>query len=113
VSLAVFSSGVFSAMRARCKSRLEGAYFRSFPMSIPSGVCPAEGSWHFGQGRQMVPGQKIHKSVHNRLVYDQESRRLLPRAQRYCGPAAVVAEDMPSWALVREGRATDSDAWAE
>ncbi len=63
-----------------------------------------------GQGRQIVPGQKCHRSVLRRLTYDAHNSAF---EADYKGPAAVVPQDWPAWADVRKGSAKvkDSKIW--
>lgn len=66
-----------------------------------------------GRGRQIVPGQKIHKSVLNRLVHDRQAGGSLDAKCRYTCPAAKVAQGMTSWGDVRRGRRYDRALWEE
>ncbi|KAK1922359.1 hypothetical protein DB88DRAFT_541500 [Papiliotrema laurentii] len=68
---------------------------------------------NLGGGRQIIPGQKIHRSVLNRLVFDHSYSARLAKKDRYFRPAAQVAEGMPSWDSIRLGKASTSDIWAE
>lgn len=62
-----------------------------------------------GRGRQIIPGQKIHRSVQKRLIYNQTLEE--GDKNKYTGPAALPSLGMPSWAEIAMGKGDEDDLW--
>jgi hypothetical protein len=88
--------------KVRCANALLGT---GWPFPWSQGLI-AHGRMNFGGGRQMIPGQQIHKSVLKELGKEYFSKSLFgvskqPRPYR---PAAKMASGMPTWDEIANGR---------
>jgi hypothetical protein len=66
-----------------------------------------------GDGRQIVPGQKCHRSVLRRLMYEADKTHKVDKATAYKGPAADGAKGWPTWEEVKRGKAMESEIWLD
>lgn len=62
-----------------------------------------------GNGRQMIPGQRLHRSVYNRIAHDQA----VLGPTRYVEPAARVPLGWPSWTEIAAGAVLDDNQWED
>lgn len=70
---------------------------------------------NLGRGRQIIPEQKLHRSVGLRMIHDTEtaSQQRTLRKKGYFSPKAYIAAGWPSWQDIAQGRADESDVWEE
>jgi hypothetical protein len=77
----------------------------------------SQSSVNHGDGRQIIPGQKCHRSVLLRLLYEAHhhgSKRLQDGEKaHYDGPAAHVATGWPEWDAVKRGEENDDEIWLD
>jgi hypothetical protein len=69
---------------------------------------------NLGRGRQIIPQQKLHRSVGLRMIHDREqSDQHAFFKKGYVSPKAYVAAGWPSWDDIGHGQAGESDVWED
>jgi hypothetical protein len=81
----------------------------AYPVEYRRAEIKADTRMNKGEGRQMIPGQRVHRSVYNRIAHDQA----VLGPTRYVEPAAQVPDGWPSWTEIAEGAVLDDNQWED